>query len=116
MIYKKEKYLKILKLELSHLIEDISSVIAYEKELHDKLEHTNFVYLENLVVLKDEIMGVSGIIGQIENIANESTDENLKTNLENSILEFVKKRGYPMAVYDMFLNKLKKIDGLYNLC
>ena len=42
MIRDKNKYLKILKIEIKSLIKDISTVIDYEKELHDCQKHTTF--------------------------------------------------------------------------
>lgn len=115
MNQEKNNYLKIFKLELSHLIEDVSGLIRYEKELHEKSEHTNFVYLENLVVLKDEIMGINGILGKIDEMAINFDDFNYIDDLSNTLEEFIKTRGYPMAVLDLVKGKIKKIEEMKNI-
>lgn len=112
MSYDKDKYLKILKLELSHLIDDVAGLISYEKELHERDEHTNFVYLENLVVLKDEIMGINGIIGKIDEIALQLDDNMYIDDLCVSLEKFIESRGYPMAVLDLIKGKIKKIEEI----
>lgn len=112
MTHKKDKYLKIFKLELTSLVDDVSGLIRYEKELHEKQQHTNFVYLENLVVLKDEIMGINGILGEIDRISPKFDNYNYIDELINTIEEFIKKRGYPMAVLDMIKRKIKKIADM----
>ena len=115
MSQEKNKYLKIFKLELSNLVEDVSALIQYEKELHEKNEHTNFVYLENLVVLKDEIMGINGILGKIDDMAVKFDDINYIDDLSNALEEFIKTRGYPMAVFDLVKGKIKKIEEMKNI-
>lgn len=115
MSEEKEKYLTILKLEVEHLISDISGLIEYEKELHDRNEHTHFVYLENLVVLKDEIMGLNGILGQIDKLSGDLDPSNIKEQLDKTFKEFIEKRGYPLAVYELISRKMDKIDEMQEL-
>ncbi|QEN05795.1 hypothetical protein EW093_14155 [Thiospirochaeta perfilievii] len=115
MVVDQNKYLKILELELEHLVNDISSVIQYEKELHDNRTHTNFVYLENLVVLKDEIMGINGILGEITNF-KVGPNENIEEKLLEKIEAFVKSRGYPTAVLHLIENKMRKIEEIKGIC
>ncbi len=115
MSKEKEKYLKIFKLELTTLVDDVSNLIDYEKELHDKNRHTNFVYLENLVVLKDEIMGINGILGKLDELSSELTDFNYAEELEQSISGFIIKRGYPLAVLELIKRKIKKIEVISDI-
>ena len=115
------KYITILKIELNSLKDDISVLIDYEKELHDKNKHTNFVYLENLVVLKDEIMGINGIIGKIDNISKTLDPNDYVEELTSIIKNFINERGYPLAVFELFVRKTKKIKEIneilwYNNC
>lgn len=115
MRQEKNRYLKIFKLEMTHLVEDVSRLIQYEKELHDNNEHTHFVYLENLVVLKDEIMGINGILGHIDKMASELDDITYVEDLSKSIEAFIKTRGYPMVVLDLVKSKIKKIEEIKKL-
>ncbi len=115
MSQEKNKYLKIFKLELAHLNEDVSALIRYEKELHDANEHTHFVYLENLVVLKDEIMGINGILGKIDEMATNFDDINYIDDLSKTLEEFIKTRGYPLAVLDLVKGKIKKIEEMKDI-
>lgn len=110
MTQSKEQYLKIFKFELTNLMDDISDLIKYEKELHDMNKHTNFVYLENLVVLKDEIMGINGILGKIDDLTGSLTEDNFIEELQKSIQNFVDKRGYPPAVMELIKRKIKNIE------
>lgn len=115
MLHDKEKYITILKIEIESLINDISSLIDYEKQLHDSNKHTNFVYLENLVVLKDEIMGLNGVLGIIENLEIDTT-QSINKQLEEQIGKFIEHRGYPKAIYSLILSRMKKIEeiaGIY---
>ncbi|MGL1894130.1 MAG: hypothetical protein OCD02_21050 [Spirochaetaceae bacterium] len=115
MTQEKDKYLKIFKIELTNLIDDVSALINYEKELHESRAHSNFVYLENLVVLKDEIMGINGILGHIDDMANELDDTNYIDDLLVSIESFIQKRGYPMAVFDLIKGKVKRIESIRDI-
>lgn len=115
MSEKKDKYLRILKLEVEHLVSDISGLIEYEKELHERNKHTHFVYLENLVVLKDEIMGLNGILGHIDSLSESLDMENFKEELNRQFKEFIEKRGYPLAVYDLISRKMDKIEDMKDL-
>lgn len=110
MVHQKEQFIKILKIELTNLVEDISDLISYEKELHDKEKHSNFVYLENLVVLKDEIMGINGVLGELDRLEKSMTIENFVQELEFKLKEFITKRGYPLAVNELLKRKIKKVD------
>ncbi len=111
----KQKYLKIFKLELQNLIDDITELINYEKNLYDNNTHTNFVYLENLVVLKDEIMGINGILGIIDDLFIGFHSENYRDDLQKSLKEFVEKKGYPQAVYRLIERKIKKIENIKDI-
>lgn len=116
MIQDKNKYLKIFKLELTNLIEDIAGLINYEQQLHDNREHSHFVYLENLVVLKDEIMGINGILGKIDEYSAGLDDVNYVKDLSSSLEEFIKLRGYPLAVLDLINRKIRKIEEMKDIC
>ena len=90
MIQDKEKYFKILKLELKNLVINVNLLIEYEKDMHDDKTHGNFVYLENLVVLKDEIMGINGLLGLFDILIKEVSDTNYIAEFEESIKVFIK--------------------------
>ncbi len=115
MTQSKEEFLKVFKFELSNLVEDISALIEYEKDLHEENKHTNFVYLENLVVLKDEIMGINGISGYLDTAIVEIPENNFLKILEEKIAEFIKARGYPLAVLNLVKRKIEKIEEMKKL-
>ena len=71
----------------------------------------HFVYLENLVVLKDEIMGLNGILGQLNKIDVSNSDD-IKLQVEKLIKEFVEIRGYPEAVIKLIGNRMQKIEEI----
>lgn len=111
----KNKFLSIFKLELSYLVEDVSRLINYEKQLHEDNKHTNFVYLENLVVLKDEIMGLNGIMGNLENIFSDLDSDDYIDSFIEEVKSFVLQRGYPMAVFDLIKSKIYKVEDMQKL-
>jgi len=115
MIQDKEKYFKIFKLELKNLVTNVSLLIEYEKDMHNDEIHSNFVYLENLVVLKDEIMGINGLLGQLDHLTKDLSDAHYITELEKIIEDFIKERGYPMAVFKLVKQKMKIIDDILNI-
>ena len=107
-----DKYLKILKLELNNLIDDVSALIDYEKTLHENQQHSNYVYLENLVVLKDEIMGFQGILHELDNTFFQFDKSNITEELTMFIKSYVNKHGYPMAIYELIKRKIDKIEEI----
>lgn len=112
MISDKDKYLKIFKLEIENLIEDVSGLIRYETERREKREHSEYVCLENLVVFKDEIMGLNGILGEIDKQSPKFDNTNYVEDLTKTIEDFVIKRGYPQAIIRLIKGKIEKIEEI----
>ena len=52
------KYLAILRLELDDLHTDIEELIKQTTEERESRELTNYVYMENLALFKNELLGV----------------------------------------------------------
>ena len=64
----KRKYLDILRLEIEDLIEDIGVVVNEYKRRRDLGEITNYVFLENLAVLHNELLGVDDMMEMLDNV------------------------------------------------
>lgn len=105
---KVETFNKIFKDELKHLIEDVNDLIEYEKQLHREDIHRNYVYLENLVVLKDEIMGFNGIMSQVDNFLEDIEFDEITTRFFQKITDFIKERGYPEAIENLIKRKIDR--------
>lgn len=69
MKQKIDKFFRILKIELEDLEKDISIIIEEYQKKKDKGEISNYVFLENACVLKEELYGIKTIVDSLGNIA-----------------------------------------------
>ncbi len=105
------KYLKILKIELEDLIDDLEfseNVMAKRFKEH---EITEYVFLENIGLLKKEILGIE----KIQRMINDSKEnihsiEELKTVVENYLHNEIKSAGLPNVVFLLVNRKLDKVS------
>lgn len=104
-------YLAILKVEMDDLEEDLKLLIEQAQERYEKGEITNYVYLENLAVFKQELFGVDGIARRFEKNDPErfaSLDE-LITNLKEDLLDEKARDLLPQGIISMVERKLEKV-------
>jgi recombination DNA repair RAD52 pathway protein len=113
---KKEKFLKVLIVELEDLDEDIKMLIEECKDKHSHEEISNYVYLENIAVLQNELFGVEGFIEDIRsiNIDDFETVENLIDDLLKQIKERVREKGLVHSIIYLVERKIKKVA--YYIC
>ena len=104
-------FLEILKVELQDLDEDIKILIEEYKEKHSRDEISNYVFLENLAVLKNELFGVEGFYKHVENI--NPSDYKTLADLINNLMEVLKVRihekGLAHSLINMVERKINKI-------
>ena len=89
----KRKYIKVLKIELEDLNEDINMYM--EKIIQDKDcgEITNYVFMENLALLKNEIIGIEAVNNYLDSLDIDELEtiddiiEKIKTDLERKLRE-----------------------------
>ncbi len=104
-------YLFILKLELKDLHDDIEMLINTCKEDKENCAITNYVFLENLSLFKNEILGVDVFDKIIDSInPHDYTDlddliQDLKILFQEKMVEF----GIEKAIDLSILRKMDKV-------
>lgn len=105
-----KKYLELLKLELEDLILDLEfgeEALAKRLEEH---EITEYVFLENLGLLKKEVLGIEKLKKVVTDAGSEHKSiEELKVILESYFAKEVKAAGLPNVVLLLVNRKLEKI-------
>lgn len=115
MLKKKNNYLAILKIELEDLKTDIELLI--KKCCEDKEEDniSNYVFLENLTLFNNEILGVNAfndIIDDFESKINEYTNvEEMIIKLKETFMDKMKEFGISKAIYLSILRKMDKVKS-----
>ena len=110
-VSKKEKFLKILIVELEDLDKDIKMLIdeCSDKHSHEKI--SDYVYLENLAVLQNELFGVEGFIEDVKSINLDTfeTVEILVDELIKLIKNRVHEKGMVKSIVFLVERKIKKV-------
>ncbi|MBN2436215.1 MAG: hypothetical protein JXK07_13195 [Spirochaetes bacterium] len=115
MLKKKSNYLSILKLELEDLKTDIELLI--KKCCEDKEEDniSNYVFMENLTLFNNEILGVNvfhTIIDDFASKIDEYSDlEEMIDKLKDTFMDKMKEFGVSKAIYLSILRKMDKVKS-----
>jgi hypothetical protein len=118
MINKKNALLTILEIELNDLSEDITLLVEQYRERHRKDEIADYVFLENLAIMQNELFGVTGFAQDVAEIDVDDFEgldamiDYLKTELEQR----VKERGIARAVIYLISRKIDKVRGYVEGC
>lgn len=114
---KTKKYLDILKIELEDLIVDLEfSEEVLSKRLKEH-EITEYVFLENIGLLKKEILGIE----RIKRMLNESgmqihSVSELRERVEGYFQDQINSADLPEVVFLLVSRKLDKIGRYMALC
>ena len=106
-----EKYLAILRVELEDLQEDIEELIAQITQEREEGGLTNYVFMENLALFRNELLGVDAfgrILDQLDPGAFATLDE-LVEHLKNTFRAKVKDAGLAKAIEVYVERKLEKV-------
>ena len=104
-------YLRLLKIELEDLREDLDALIRGWDERLQHHEVTRYVVLENVAVLRNEILGVSGLshlLGQTDPDAYDDLDS-MVADLRNRCAQRLKEHNLPEGPHRMICRKLDKV-------
>ena len=113
---KTRKYLEILKIELEDLIEDLEFSEKVTAKRHEDHEITEYVFLENLSLLKKEVLGVEKLKKMVEGLEGRYTaTAELREEIENYFIREIKSTGLPEVVFLLVSRKLDKIDKYIDL-
>jgi hypothetical protein len=107
----KQKCIGIMKLELKDMAEDLEMLVnAYiEKKARGLI--TNYVFLENLALLKHEMYGLKRISDMLDGIDTEAYDsiEDMIGDLKVKIKEKIKSSDLPERLWPLVVRRLKKV-------
>jgi hypothetical protein len=108
----KRKYLDILRIEVEDLIEDIGLIVNEYTERRDRGEITNYVFLENLAVLHNELLGVDDMMEMLDSVDPESYSnlDELVADIEVKIKNKIKNSHLAEALYPLVKRKLEKVS------
>jgi len=105
------KFIRILQSELEDLIKDIEMLMKVQKERLEKTEITNYVYLENTALFKNEIACLKNFLkfsAQLD-IDRFQTYEELESYIEKEFKNQLEEHSYAQAIESFVARKLKKV-------
>lgn len=110
MTEKKNMFLKILKVELEDLHDDIVIMIEENKNAKGKEEISNYVFLENLSVLNNEILGIDIISSSIKNTDSEkfATLNELIADIESRIHKAMRENHIIKGLFRLIEKRIKR--------
>jgi len=106
-------YMAILKLEIEDLEEDLKMLVSEVEEKHNKQQISNYVYLENLAVIKRELFGVNGIARHFDTV-DSSQCEDLDQLIADLKKELMSQRAIellPEGVIRLVERKMEKVKN-----
>ena len=107
---KMERYIKILKIELEDLEDDIQDAQDLLKKKLEDHKITDYVFMENLSTFRTELAGIKKMEKEIESLVGQyDTLDELVAYLSDFIRIKVKDSGLPEVVYVLIKRKLDKI-------
>jgi hypothetical protein len=108
----KRKYLDILRIEIEDLIEDIGLIVNEYRSRRDRGEITDYVFLENLAVLHNELLGVDNMMEMLDDIDPDaySNFEDLAADIETKIKNKIKNSYLAEALFPLVKRKLEKVS------
>jgi len=118
MRHLKENYLAILRLELKDLHEDIEALIEHLTREKERGHLTNYVFMENLALFRNELLGVDAfgkILDQLDPEAFATLDE-MVDHLRISFRAKVKSSGLAEAINIYVERKLVKVRNYIDAC
>ncbi len=106
-----KKFIAILRMELEDLIEDIELLMSVEKKRFAKNEITNYVYMENTALFKNEIACLNNFIGFINGIEIGRFDSlaQLSAYIEEQFKNRRQEHEYQQAVMGFVARKIAKV-------
>ena len=106
------KYVKVLKIELEDLEEDLLVMAEIYHQREQKDEITDYVFLENLTLLQSEIAGIETMLRSLNDIEYESYSslDELVEYIEKEFRRKTDASGFPESVYALVKRKLTKVS------
>ena len=104
-------YLKILRIEIEDLKTDIEHLIEELKKEHEEEQLTNYVFLENLAVFGNELLGVGYFFNVLDKINPDDFDslDSMANFIKTTLQKMVEEHGLTEAINNYAGRKLDKV-------
>lgn len=107
----KRYYLKMLRVEIEDLREDIDLLIEEYNRLHEKEQLSNYVFSENLIVFRKELLGVDAFFRLLDETDPNRfvTLDDLVAHLTATFKDMVRQSSLPAIIESYVERKLLKV-------
>ncbi len=107
----KRNYLKILRIEIEDLKQDIEALIEGCRREHESELLTHYVFMENLIVFRNELLGVDYFFKVLDSVDPDryETLDNMTADLMATFRRMVEERGLPRDISYYVERKLMKV-------
>lgn len=111
MLKKREAFLKILCIELEDLDDDIQVLITECEKKYCNEEISNYVFLENLALLRNELFGVESFIDDVKSTTptDFETIDNLIQGLMEKLESRIQEKGIAHSIVSFIDRKMNKV-------
>ena len=111
MAENKSRFIKMLQMEFEDLKCDIQELIQKAKSDHDKGKITNYVFMENIALFENELMGLADSIQVISEIKVDEYENlnSLISNVENKLTCVFKEHDFWEAGHVCVQRKIEKV-------
>lgn len=110
---RREKFMKILRVEIEDAKEDIELFIECLKEDHEKGKVSNYVFNSNVGILQNELLGIDDVLKELNNI--NPTDYKdfhaLADAIEKYFEDFFTRHALIKAGFILVKNKIERVRG-----
>ncbi|HUX21989.1 MAG TPA: hypothetical protein VMW69_12180 [Spirochaetia bacterium] len=107
------KFLRLLRVELEDLKEDLDLFMEVMSARHDSGEITDYVYNENLAVLRNEVMGLHDCMRGCADSESfgQGTVQEIADAFKERLHARLKEHGYVSALYSLVDRRIDRIAG-----
>lgn len=108
---KMKKFLKILKVELEELEDELLLFGEIHKQREQSGEITSYVFRENMNLIKDEISGLQEIIRSVDGLVSTKyrSFEEMVEDLDAKIKQKLQESKHEQASYELVKRKIQKV-------
>ncbi len=108
---KMKKFLKILKIELEELENELIMFGELHKQREKSGEITTYVFRENMNLIKNEISGIREIVKSVDALVSTRyhSFEEMVEDLDRKIKGKIEESDYAEAAYELVKRKLQKV-------
>ncbi|HEX2957091.1 MAG TPA: hypothetical protein VHO70_09665 [Chitinispirillaceae bacterium] len=111
MIQKNKTFLKMFILELEDLHQDIKLLIERYKDAREHESITNYVFMENIALMKNELFGIDSFHSEVKNLKpdNFSDIDELIAYCRQLLTKRCQEKGIAPSAIVLAERKMKKI-------